>query len=792
MEFLKEHQLNIMLILSGVCLAIALCGIFSVSSKAKKIYLFVMDIAAALLMLSDRFAYIYRGDESALGFWMVRVCNFLVFFLTLLIVVCYNGYLIELCKSSSAVKKLPNRLRVNKIILFIGMVLLVISQFTGLYYTFDVHNQYQRSDGYIICYLIPMIVWTTCISVMIQYRSAFKRRIFVSLILFCTLPIATSVAQFFLYGLSLTNIMLTQLVVVLRVVELAAARDELAQANKREKELIIREQKSMQRLFKQTATALVNAIDAKDTYTHGHSARVADYSRQLAKMNGKSRQECDTIYYTALVHDVGKIGVPGSIINKDSRLTDEEYAIIKAHPTTGAQILDSISEFPELSIGAHYHHERYDGKGYPEGLKGEEIPEMARIIAVADAYDAMTSKRSYRDPIPQQKVHEEIVKGTGTQFDPEYARLMLHLIDEDLEYQMSEREEIRKRNEKNELVIGEYRSSVSEGVLLNPCMISVTLSIMSDEEATGGFPAPSIILFDSLDGRVHTDEREIKDLNYFEYGEITYDLKPVTRGARKIQVQMKEEDAPELKRKGEYKIEAVRIEDHALIRIYGRRKCAEFIIALPDSTRYLFIGFTGEHCRYTDIVTVKSETELPADYIPRIAEKISYIADAPTGDIPNVQIDGYRYAHSKGIEIKDGLTITLHAKCLPTARLVWHCPCINIFCSDDGEVNGANYRDLAFMRFDGEFWESDPGCHAELNVIKTADFEGWEAWKEYNRNGYDATVTFKVEGSMITIITENAGISISNTAIMTGIDKTICAALTGDQVAITNIHISQV
>ncbi len=124
--------------------------------------------------------------------------------------------------------------------------------------------------------------------------------------------------------------MLTQLVVVLRVVELTAARDELAQANKREKELIIREQKSMQRLFKQTATSLVNAIDAKDTYTHGHSLRVAKYSKRLAEMNDKSDKECEEIYYTALVHDVGKIGVPGSIINKDSRLTDEEYAIISA------------------------------------------------------------------------------------------------------------------------------------------------------------------------------------------------------------------------------------------------------------------------------------------------------------------------------------------------------------------------------------------------------------------------------------------------------------------------------
>ena len=198
------------------------------------------------------------------------------------------------------------------------------------------------------------------------------------------------------------------------------------------------EKKLAKRLFEQTAVALVNAIDAKDTYTHGHSSRVADYSRRLAEMNKKSEQECDEIYYAALVHDVGKIGVPRSIINKASRLTDEEYSIIKQHPTMGVQILQSISEFPTLSIGAHYHHERYDGKGYPDGLAGTDIPEVARIICVADAYDAMTSNRSYRGFMPQDAVKKEIEKGRGTQFDPEIAGMMLDIMEEDRDYELHE------------------------------------------------------------------------------------------------------------------------------------------------------------------------------------------------------------------------------------------------------------------------------------------------------------------------------------------------------------------
>ncbi|MBQ6674741.1 MAG: HD domain-containing protein, partial [Ruminococcus sp.] len=120
------------------------------------------------------------------------------------------------------------------------------------------------------------------------------------------------------------------------------------------------------------------------------------------------------------------------------KLTDEEYDVIKSHPVKGMQILSKITRFPDLTIGAHYHHERYDGKGYPEGLKGEEIPEIARIIAVADAYDAMSSKRSYRDVLPQEIVRNEIENGLGTQFDPKFGKIMLGLIDEDKEYNMRE------------------------------------------------------------------------------------------------------------------------------------------------------------------------------------------------------------------------------------------------------------------------------------------------------------------------------------------------------------------
>ncbi len=193
-----------------------------------------------------------------------------------------------------------------------------------------------------------------------------------------------------------------------------------------------------QDLFLHVVKSLADAIDAKDTYTNGHSGRVAEYAKEIAKRVGYTAQMQDDIYMMGLLHDVGKIGVPDAVINKPSRLTDDEFELIKNHPVMGARILKNIKEMPKLATGARWHHERYGGGGYPDGLKGEEIPEEARIIAVADAYDAMTSRRSYREILSQEYVRNEIEKGKGTQFDPKFADVMLAMIDEDVEYRMRE------------------------------------------------------------------------------------------------------------------------------------------------------------------------------------------------------------------------------------------------------------------------------------------------------------------------------------------------------------------
>ena len=201
----------------------------------------------------------------------------------------------------------------------------------------------------------------------------------------------------------------------------------------RQTKLAERRQEEAEQLFEEMIMALAQAIDAKDHYTHGHSQRVAEYSAQLSLLLGDDPQQVRLIYYMGLLHDIGKIGIPVKIINKPGRLTDEEYDVIKSHSAIGAEVLNPIRIRPELMIGARYHHEKFDGSGYPDKLAGEDIPRAARIIAVADAYDAMTSDRSYRKGMMSQKVYEEIAKKSGSQFDPEIADIMLAYLKENMD-----------------------------------------------------------------------------------------------------------------------------------------------------------------------------------------------------------------------------------------------------------------------------------------------------------------------------------------------------------------------
>lgn len=190
------------------------------------------------------------------------------------------------------------------------------------------------------------------------------------------------------------------------------------------------------KLSEQSLLAITRAVEAKDLYTKGHSERVAKYSEMIARKMGYSDDDAKTLYIMALMHDVGKIGIPDAIINKPGALTNEEFKIIKSHPVIGADILKEVDAFEKISEIALNHHERVDGKGYPNGLTGNEISDEVAIVSVADAYDAMTSQRSYRDIMEQAEVRAEIKKGIGTQFKKQQAEAMLEIIDADKSYEL--------------------------------------------------------------------------------------------------------------------------------------------------------------------------------------------------------------------------------------------------------------------------------------------------------------------------------------------------------------------
>lgn len=185
--------------------------------------------------------------------------------------------------------------------------------------------------------------------------------------------------------------------------------------------------------------ALANSIDAKDKYTMGHSERVAKYSLEIGKEMNLSDNDMKTLYIGALLHDIGKIGIPEAIINKQDRLTNEEFNEIKTHPTRGAMIIEPAKFLKEKVPLIKHHHERFDGKGYPDGLKGEEIPLLARIICCADSFDAMTSKRAYRDTMPLEDARKEMIRCCDTQFDPVVVKAFLKVIEDE-----GRIEEIRK------------------------------------------------------------------------------------------------------------------------------------------------------------------------------------------------------------------------------------------------------------------------------------------------------------------------------------------------------------
>ena len=293
-EFLSAHQLNIMLALSSVCATIALFVLIANAlPKRRRMALLFHELASMFLLYFDRLAYMYSGDQTQTGFVMVRVTNFFVFALTNVVVLTFNQSITDILMTDGKLTKIPRRIKVVNALTVMGVFMVVVSQFTGIYYYFDELNTYHRGPLFILCYVLPVVAPLIQLTVIVQYKKLINRGIYISLVLFIVVPIFASIIQIFAYGLSLTNIAIVGLAVVIYIFALFDINERIQKASQNEIEYLKKERKNMQRLFDQTASAFVGAVDARDEFTKGHSQRVAKYAREIARACGKSEKECD-------------------------------------------------------------------------------------------------------------------------------------------------------------------------------------------------------------------------------------------------------------------------------------------------------------------------------------------------------------------------------------------------------------------------------------------------------------------------------------------------------------------
>ena len=793
-DFIEAHQLNILLVLGGICGMNAIFVLFSRFLTVKrKIALILFELNAMILLWSDRYAYIYRGDMSAAGYAMVRISNFLVFVTTITILYTINLYLEDIIGHEAGVKEPLIRFKFVNALVVLGVFLVILSQFTGYYYWIDEFNVYHRGAHFAVGYIIPSIINFIQLSVVLQYYKKMSRGVRVSLLLFVVLPFLVSLLQIRLYGLSLTNVALALVAILVYLLSLIDLNNSVEDKNRmRIKKLKDREANTFL-MFEQVSASLVSAFDAKGLYTKGHSERVAKYAEMIAESLGKNDDECRRVYCAAILHDAGKIGLNEELLNKKEELSPEEKKEMESHVIIGSDILSGITDAPFLKDCARSHHEKYDGTGYPDGLKGERIPEIARIVAVADCYDHLTSAEYYREALPQSVVREEIMKASGSRFDPVFADAMLRIIDSDPEYRLQEKGESIHSGLESNLKCGIYRTSHSKGIPIVSSLTRVSLKCKPDRTVENAFSMPSMIIYDSLDGRVHDNKRAIGVYKYLEYGEIWFDSHFISNNARKIMLinEAEDDERPDVFKGDEpacFELLLSRYKDHIKICIKSEAGTSEIVMSLPDSSRFSYMSLTGENCILEDITVEENISPVGENDIPRISEEISFI-DRIESDIPNVQIDEQRSESTNSFIVKNGTRLTFFTRSLPTADLVWHCPYIVLFGSDDGKVGGKGYKEYALIKINGEVTGSDEYADNTLTMKREENFAGWEKWKQLNKDGYECKVYFRKKGNKIITVTDNLGVYISNVTAVKEMSGKVCAAITGDQIALTDIRV---
>ena len=385
---------------------------------------------------------VFTNETAGFPIWANYVLNSLYFSTSNVVAFLFLFYVISLVyqgERDRRVVKISTAINIG--LVGVNVILLIINAFTGFFFNFD-DGTYNHGPAYLWINVISLLfVFESMAFFIIRIHSS-NRRQKICAGLFYIIFFASYILQVYAFP----NVLLSDfgtavgaLIVFFSIetpdyVKLMATLNELnelkasleIQVQTRTKELD-EEKQSYEELTLETLSSLAEVIDAKDHYTNGHSFRVAAYAHGLAKQLGFGPNELEQIYFAGLIHDVGKIGISETILTKPGKLDPKEFEIIKSHPKLGGNILKGIKEFTMFEEVARSHHERYDGTGYPDKLKGDQIPYVARIVAICDTFDAMTSDRSYRSALSDKIAIQELLANKGTQFDPELVDAFLDL-----------------------------------------------------------------------------------------------------------------------------------------------------------------------------------------------------------------------------------------------------------------------------------------------------------------------------------------------------------------------------
>ena len=735
-DLIWTYQLDIMLFLCGACGIMTILLAFTrFLPRSRKAIMIQMELVAFFLLFFDRLAYIYAANPSNIGYYMVRVSNFFVFFFTSYVVLAFAVFLTDWLLSEGKLTGISKRLRFVAVVATCGMGMAVISAFTNLYYYFDETNKYHRGRFFLVSYIIPVICPLICLSVVIQYRKKFSKLLYAALLIYIILPLVCGILQIFTYGISIVNMAMVIVSIMLYIFTYLDINNEVVRAHEKELRNIQDLREKALEMFDRTMKEVVSEIEEKSGLDKGNSALSAEYAKKVAENCEKSEEFCQEVYFDTLFRSVGLSGVMDKVID----------------------------------------------------LKEEEVKDMQRIEEVCCDYVRMTTSGEDRNAMPDYMAREILVREAGEKYDLAFANLMVKVIDTQGFGDTDESDEISLEGVKIRCI--EYRDSVSNGIEITPKEKKISFECENNivmREISG---APSIVLFDSVDRRVHSDEKTIQAYSYLEYGELWFDGHYISSASRKIETldnTQKEMAGADGKRS--YEIRAVRFEDHIRIKMTGPECSNELIIALPDKTRKSFIGLTGENCEITKIDIESAEEEIKADHIPRIVTETSYI-DRLESDIRNVQVDRFRSAATEGIELSGNIKILFHSMSLPSANMIWHCPSVVLYYSKDGAVFGPDYREYDLIKLDGEEDGDKEYVTNRFKMKKKEEFPGWESWKEKNKEGLEYEVSVEKKGNRIKVKTSNLGIELENiTTVLDDPDK-VYVALSGDQVALTDIRL---